>query len=66
MPKLGTYDYYFDIADQLEELGVEFSFAVKHETGIVVFSNVEQAGVARKMMQAQDKTFRDRFDRDTG
>lgn len=62
MPNLGTFDHYFDIADKFEDLGVEFSFAVKHGSSVVVFSNVEQAGVARKMMQAQDKTFRERFE----
>ncbi len=64
--RIGTYDHYFEIADQLEKLGIEFSFAVKHDTGIVVFSNVEVPGVARRMMEAQDKTFRERFDPDTG
>lgn len=57
----GTYDFYFDIADKLEGLGVDFSFAVKHGKDIVVFSNVEQPLVARKMLQAQDKTFGERF-----
>lgn len=62
MQKLGTYDFYFDICDQLEELGVEFSFSVKGEAGVVVFSNVEDPVLARRMVQAQDKTFRERFD----
>lgn len=62
MPNLGTYDHYFDIADKFDEIGAEFSFAVKHGNSVIVFSNVEEAGVARRMVQAQDKTFRERFD----
>lgn len=61
MANTGTYDFYFDICDKLEELGVEFSVTVAHETGIVVLSNVEKPLLASKMLAAQDKTFRERF-----
>jgi hypothetical protein len=58
---LGTYDFYFDMADDLEKLGVEFSLTVAHGDGVIVLSNVQQAAVARHMLAAQTKTFRDRF-----
>lgn len=63
-PKIvGTYDFYFDMADKLQELGAEFSFAVRPDgaDGVVVFSNVEDSKVALAMVRSQDVMFRERF-----
>lgn len=59
----GTYDFYFDMADKLQELGTEFSFAVRPEgaDGVVVFSNVEDVKIALAMVRSQDNMFRERF-----
>lgn len=67
-PSVGTYDFYFDIADELEELGAEFTLAIHPvgSDGVVVFSNVENARVAREMVRSQDTMFRERFNSDGG
>lgn len=59
----GTYDYYFDMADQLEEMGVEFSLTVKHVGGeaLLVVSNVQREDVARGMVAGLVKSFKERF-----
>lgn len=65
-PTVGTYDFYFDIADKLEEIGAEFTLAIHPvgSEGVVVFSNVENPRVAREMVRSQDSMFRERFNAD--
>jgi hypothetical protein len=58
---VGTYDFYFDMADKLEALGTEFSLVVKQGDGCIVLSNVQSSDVARNMLRAQDNMYRDRF-----
>lgn len=51
------------MADQLEEMGAEFSLTVKHVNGngVLVISNVQDAAVARGMVAGLVKSFNERF-----
>lgn len=57
---VGTMDFYFDMADDLEDLGVDFSLTVRNGDSVTVLSNVNSVGVARVLLRAQEKMFRER------
>jgi hypothetical protein len=66
--KLGSYDFYFDIADKLESLGCPFALSVLHPqtNNIVLLSNVQDEELARKMIISLDRTFNERFSKGEG
>lgn len=61
-PTVGTFDFYFDMADALERLGVDFTLSVLHPAGggIMVLTNVSDVPMARHMLAATSKTLRER------
>ncbi len=58
----GTYDFYFDTADQLEALGDKFVILVRRGDSVVALSNVQDATVAGHMERGLSKLFRERFE----
>lgn len=54
MEKLGTFDFYFDVADKLKELGVEFVVMVRPPgvKSILNYSHVTDPLVAEKMEES--------------
>lgn len=63
MQKIGTLDHFFDIADQLQDLGCTFTLLVKHPNGdgVLVLCNVEDAIVAGHMAASFRRTLETRF-----
>lgn len=63
MEKLGTFDFYFDVADKLKDLGVEFVILVRPPgvKSILNYSSVNDELTAEKMEESLRIGFDARF-----
>lgn len=60
---LGSLDFFFDKADELEKLGTEFCLMVKHpqDKSVVILCNVKDKELGVAMTGALARAIRDKF-----